>query len=159
MQSPENLLAGACAQLADTLSGPLPIALVDIYGRHSRLKTRPTLIEILKVLESTVDRLDTAYLVIDALDECSEPVRNVLLKRIEALPGNTSLLVTTRHVDDIVNRYREIPKIEIRATDIDLTNYITSRIVSSTRLTRTVRDHPALEQEICERVTSKADGM
>ncbi len=159
MQTPENLLAGVCVQLADTLSGPLSKTLVDIYGSHSRLQTRPTLIEILKVLESTVDRLDTAYLVIDALDECSEQVRNVLLTRIEALPGNTRLLVTTRHVDDIVNRYREIPKIEIRATEIDLTNYITSRIFSSTRLTRTVRDHPALEQEICERVTSKADGM
>ncbi|KAI4235910.1 MAG: hypothetical protein LQ349_002852 [Xanthoria aureola] len=159
MQTPENLLAGVCAQLAETLSGPLPIALVDIYRSHSRLDTRPTLIEILKVLESTVDRLDTAYLVIDALDECSEQVRNVLLTRIDSLAGNTRVLVTTRHVDDIVNRYREIPKIEIRATEIDLTNYITSRIVSSTRLTRTVRDHPALEQEICERVISKADGM
>ncbi|KAI4260459.1 MAG: hypothetical protein L6R42_004057, partial [Xanthoria sp. 1 TBL-2021] len=159
MQTPENLLAGACVQLANTLSGPLPRALVDIYEGHSRLKTRPTSTEVLKVLDSTVHEFDTVYLVIDALDECSEQVRDRFLTQMDALPVNTRRLVTTRHVDSIVNRYYDCPKIEIRATDVDLKNYITSRIASSNRLMRHVREDPVLERAICEKVTSKADGM
>lgn len=159
MQTPENLLAGACVQLANTLSGPLPRALVGIYEGHSRLKTRPTCTEVLEVLESTVHEFDTVYLVIDALDECSEQVRDRFLTQMDALPVNTRRLVTTRNVDSIVNRYYDCPRIKIRAPDVDLKKYITARIASSNRLMRHVREVPALERAICEGVISKADGM
>ncbi|KAL8853045.1 MAG: hypothetical protein Q9221_002075 [Calogaya cf. arnoldii] len=73
-QTPENLLAGACVQLANDLPRSLPAVLVDIYRSHSRLKTRPTLTEIIKILDDTVRDYDTVYMVIDALDKCSEQV-------------------------------------------------------------------------------------
>ncbi|KAL8644167.1 MAG: hypothetical protein Q9226_007903 [Calogaya cf. arnoldii] len=158
-QTTENLLAGVCVQLAKGLSGSLPTSLVDIHESHSRLKTRPTLTEILKVLDDIVHDLDAVYVVIDALDECPEQTRNTLLTRTEALPESTRLLMTTLYVDDIINRYRDCPKIEIRATDNDLAKYITSRIASNNRLTRLVRGQATLEHEICERVKWKADGM
>lgn len=158
-QTPENLLAAACVQLAYNLPGPLPTAMVNIYESNSRLKTRPTCTEGLRVLKDTVQSFGTVYLAIDALDECSEQVRDIFLTQMDALPENTRQLVTTRHVDGIVNRYHDCPNIEIRATDVDLKKYITARIASNNRLMRHVREVPALEPAICEGVTSKADGM
>ncbi|KAI4264197.1 MAG: hypothetical protein L6R42_000683 [Xanthoria sp. 1 TBL-2021] len=158
-QTPENLLAAACVQLAYNLPGPLPTAMVNIYESNSRLKTRPTCTEVLRVLKDTVQSFGTVYLAIDALDECSEQVRDMFLTQMDALPENTRQLVTTRHVDGIVNRYHDCPNIEIRATDVDLKKYITARIASNNRLMRHVREVPALEPAICEGVTSKADGM
>ncbi|KAL9036456.1 MAG: hypothetical protein Q9180_004290, partial [Flavoplaca navasiana] len=158
-QTPENLLAGACVQLAQQSSGPLPRALVDVHESHSKLRTRPNCAEVLKILDEVVHDFNTVYLVIDALDESSEQNRNTLLKQTKALSGNIRLLVTTRHVDDIVNRFRNCPRIEIRATDADLTKYISSRVSTENRLGRILRDHPPLENQLCKRVTAKADGM
>ncbi|KAL8841013.1 MAG: hypothetical protein Q9176_003585 [Flavoplaca citrina] len=159
MQTPENVLAGACVQLAQQSSGPLPKALVDIYESHSKLRTRPNCAEVLKILDEVVHDFNTVYLVIDALDESSEQNRNILLKQTKALSGKIRLLVTTRHVDDIVNRFRNCPRIDIRATDADLTKYISSRVSTENRLKRILRDHPPLGNQLCKRITAKADGM
>ncbi|KAL8884266.1 MAG: hypothetical protein Q9192_006886, partial [Flavoplaca navasiana] len=126
---------------------------------HSKLNTRPNCAEILKIFDEIVQDFNTVYLVIDALDEISETNQRILLKQAEALSGNTRLLVTTRHADNIVNRFRNCPKTEIRATDMDLTKYIFSRIAIENRLECMVRDDPSLENQLCERVTTKADGM
>ncbi|KAL9039167.1 MAG: hypothetical protein Q9180_002691 [Flavoplaca navasiana] len=159
MQTSENLLAGACVQLAQQSSGPLPKALVDVHESHSKFRTRPNCAEVLKILDEVVHDFNTVYLVIDALDESSEQDRNILLKQTKALSGNIRLLVTTRHVDDIVNRFRNCPRIEIRATDADLTKYISSRVSTEKRLGRILQDHPPLENQLCKLVTAKADGM
>ena len=159
MQTPENLFAGACVQLVQQSLGPLPKALVDVHESHSKLNTRPNCADILKVFDEIVQDFNTVYLVIDALDESSESNQRILLKQAEALSGNTRLLVTTRHADNIVNRFRNCPKIEIRATDMDLTKYVSSRIAFENRLECMVRDDPSLENRLCERVTTKADGM
>ena len=159
MQTPENLLAGAYFQLAQQSVGPLPKALVGVHESHSKLRTRPNCAEVLNIFDEVVRPFSTVYLVIDALDESSDQDRNILLKQIKSLSGNIRMLVTTRHVDDIVNRFRNCPRMEIRATDMDLTKYISSRIASYHRLECIVRDHPSLENEICERITAKADGM
>ncbi|KAL9629558.1 MAG: hypothetical protein Q9204_005200 [Flavoplaca sp. TL-2023a] len=159
MQTPENLFAGACVQLVQQSLGPLPKALVDVHESHSKLNTRPNCTEISKVFDEIVQDFNTVYLVIDALDESSETNRKILLKQAEALSGNTRLLVTTRHADNIVNRFRNCPKIEIRATNVDLTRYVSSRIATENRLESMVRTDPSLENQLCERVTTKADGM
>ncbi|KAL8890975.1 MAG: hypothetical protein Q9192_005801 [Flavoplaca navasiana] len=159
MQTSENLFAGACVQLVQQSLGPLPKALVDVHESHSKLNTRPNCADILKVFDEIVQNLNNVYLVIDALDESSEANQKILLKQAEALSGNTRLLVTTRHVDNIVNRFRNCPKIEIRATDMDLKNYVSSRIASKNRLESMVRDDPSLENHVCEQITTRAGGM
>lgn len=103
--------------------------------------------------------LDTVYLVIDALDECSEDVINVLLKYFKILPSNIRLLVTTRHNDEIIREFRHSSMVEIRASPSDLRRFIISSIASNRRLADYVRNHASLEQEISERVVTKANGM
>ncbi|KAI4120703.1 MAG: hypothetical protein LQ338_006827 [Usnochroma carphineum] len=158
-QSPKNLLAGCCAQLVQHSQKPLSEVLNDVYNTHNSRRTRPEWEDIARVFNDSITNLDTVYLVVDALDECSEDARKVLLKYFKALPANTRLLVTTRHVDEITREFRDSPKVEIHAHSSDLKKYITSRIASNRRLEGYVRNDSSLEPYICDRVTAKADGM
>ncbi|KAL8670031.1 MAG: hypothetical protein Q9168_005406 [Polycauliona sp. 1 TL-2023] len=158
-QTFENLLAGACAQLAYDMSGPLPVALTTSYESHSEKKTKPVYKEIVAILEEVVCCIDTGYIVVDAMDECSEEIRNDVLTTFEALPDKIRLLITTRHVDDLIHRYRNCPRIEIRATDSDLKKYIETRIENNKNLARYVLKKPSLRYDIYEGVAFKANGM
>ena len=155
-QSPENLLAACCAQLAPQI---LPETMIDLHRKHSDKKTRPSKQEIFKAFESYLTQLRTTYLVVDAMDECSEDVRNTLMKFFRTLPGQIRLLVTTRHIDEILLQFRNSPRVEIRANPIDLKKYVASRIERNRRLESHVRDRASLLQDICDKVTTKADGM
>ncbi|KAL8758457.1 MAG: hypothetical protein Q9199_001475 [Rusavskia elegans] len=155
-QSPENLLAACCAQLAPQT---LPETLVNLYRTHSAENTRPNWQEIFKAFESCITQSRTTYLIVDALDECSEYVRNALMVFFKTLPNPIRLLVTTRHMDEILREFRAFPMVEIRASPRDLRKYIASRIESNRRLAGHVRDQAFLAQDICDRVTTKADGI
>ncbi|KAL9034085.1 MAG: hypothetical protein Q9180_005600, partial [Flavoplaca navasiana] len=154
-QTPENLLAGCSAQL---VQHTLPDLLVESHRMHSARKTRPTWKEMIQIFEDIVTELDIAYLIVDALDECSEDVRDLLLTFFETLPSNTRLMVTTRYIDEIMYGFRTSLKLEIRASVGDLEKYVASRIRSNRRLSGYVRSNGPLKQDICERVASKAEG-
>ncbi|KAL8854084.1 MAG: hypothetical protein Q9221_001207, partial [Calogaya cf. arnoldii] len=155
-QTPENLLAGFSVQL---VRQTLPESLVKFHRMHSAQKTRPTWKEMIQIFEDIVTELDIAYLIVDALDECSEDVRDLLLTFFETLPSNIRLMVTTRHNDEITYGFRTSPMIEIRASVGDLKKYVASRVRSNRRLSGYVRSNVSLEQDICDTVASKADGM
>lgn len=80
-QNPQNLLAGACAQLVHDLTEMLPEPLTGLYESHDHLGTRPGWIEVYQLFEGIVKHLDVVFLVIDALDEGSEGVRRVLVPK------------------------------------------------------------------------------
>ena len=155
-QTPENLLAACCAQWAPQT---LPDVFDNLYSTHNAAKTRPRWQEIYKVFEGCITELRTTYLIIDALDECSQESRTALLELFKILPSNVSLMVLTRHIDEIVQEFRAFPMVEIRASLGDLKKYTTSRIKSNRRLWGHVRDDASLQQTISDRVASKADGM
>ena len=155
-QSSENLLAACCAQLApQTLSETI----IDMHRTHSAKNTRPNRQEIFGAFESCITQLRTAYLVVDAMDECTEEVRNTLMKYFRTLPEQIRLLVTTRHIDEILLNFRDSPRVEIRANPDDLKKYVASRIEDNRRLKSYVRDRASLLQDICDKVATKADGM
>ena len=114
---------------------------------------------MIQLSEDIVTELDIAYLIVDALDECSEDVRDILLTFFETLPSNTRLMVTTRHVNEITYGFRTSPMIEIRASVSDLRKYVASRIRRNRRLSSYVRSDGPLKQDIYDRVASKAEGM
>lgn len=158
-QSPVNLLAGYCVQLIQQVQKPLGVVLADVYKKHNSGKTRPVWEDIVRIFEGTTQSLDAVYLVVDALDECSEHARKLLLEYFKVIPANTRLLVTTRHIDEVTREFRDSLKVEIRADPSDLEKYITSRIADNRRLGGYVRDDSSLQPYICDKVTTMADGM
>lgn len=154
LQSPENLLAGCCAQLCQRR---LPETLTSLHRIHQVQKTRPGWKEIAGIFEDLIRSHETVYMVVDALDECSENVRNILLARFKSLSSNVRLLVTSRHIGEITQHFDAFR--EIRASPSDLGKYILSRISDDPRLAGYVRNHTSLRQDICDGIVSKADSM
>ncbi|KAL8669376.1 MAG: hypothetical protein Q9168_006037 [Polycauliona sp. 1 TL-2023] len=159
MQTSLTLLAGACAQLIQDSMQPLPDALKYLHNRHEPSGTRPSSEEIRRVFDDVVRSCNNIYIVVDAVDECSEEVRNTLVPALKALPDNVRILITTRPIHEITHLFPSSPKLEIRATDTDLTKYISSRIANNSRLARHVHGHLTLEHDICTLIKAKADGM
>ncbi|KAL8994017.1 MAG: hypothetical protein Q9188_007184 [Gyalolechia gomerana] len=158
-QSPENLLAGCCVQLIQPSRNPFPEVFTDVYRKHDSGRTRPVWEDIVRIFEDSIKNLDTVYLVVDALDECSEDARKKLLDYFKSLPANIKLLVTTRHIAQITREFYDSPKVEIRADPIDLRKYITTRIAGNRKLEGYVLDDTSLKTHIRDKVTTKADKM
>ncbi|KAL8896861.1 MAG: hypothetical protein Q9192_002870 [Flavoplaca navasiana] len=158
-QKPENLLAACCVQLIQPSRNSLREVLTDVYRKHDFGKTKPVWEDVVRVFEDSTKDLDTIYLVVDALDECSDDTRQILLNYFKVLPANTRLLVTTRHIDEITREFFDSPKVEIRADPCDLKKYVASRIAGNRRLEGYVRDASSLKAHIYDKVIAKADGM
>ncbi|KAL8708822.1 MAG: hypothetical protein Q9220_006383 [cf. Caloplaca sp. 1 TL-2023] len=154
----EDLLAALCVQLMQHL-GHLPQQLIDLHHTCSSVGARPTIQDILAIFKDIISLLDKAYVVLDALDESSEIVRRLLLQNLKKSGSQVRLLITTRHVDEIIREFPNSARTEIRASCNDLERYISSRIASNNRLARFVQQPSALAQNICKSVISSADGM
>ena len=105
-----NLLAGCCVQLIQQVRKPLGDVLAEVYTKHDSGKTKPVWKDIVRIFEDSTQNLDAVYLVVDALDECSEHARRLLLEYFKVLPANTRLLVTTRHIDEVICEFCDSPK-------------------------------------------------
>ena len=83
-----------------------------------------------------------------------------LLAEIKKLPPNLHLLCTSRFLADIEGQLGiRYPRVEIRAQDLDIKKYVSSRIEEVGRLKRYIQSFPDLKESVIEAVTSKADGM
>lgn len=118
MQNPSNLLSGLCRQLIIN-DQPFPETLANLYRAHQERKTRPVLKEVMDVFDEVLKSLKATYLIVDALDECSSEVRDILVQELKATQPMTSLLVTTRPIDSITRKFSENVTIDIRASDSD----------------------------------------
>ncbi|KAF7974428.1 hypothetical protein HWV62_12148 [Athelia sp. TMB] len=130
----ESLIRSLIMQFSDRLDGIHP-ALADLYdledkGRHQPLisSLEDTLLEIIKTFTS-------AYIIIDALDECAE--QRKLLTWIQYITSQTSsnlhLLVTSRLEPDIKNCLCALSTIEEMAVadkqaSSDIRHYINARL-------------------------------
>lgn len=158
MQNPVNILGGLCVQLIDK-SGSFPEILADLYKAHKEKKTRPGLKDVMNVFQDVLKFFKTAYLIVDALDECSPGVRDIVVQELKAIQYTTSLIVTTRPIDSIIREFSQDVSIEIRASHGDLDKYITSTIASSSKLSSLLRGQAMLANEISNKVIAKANGM
>ncbi|KAL8972865.1 MAG: hypothetical protein Q9197_002595 [Variospora fuerteventurae] len=158
VQSPENLLGSLCIQALHQ-DVPIPTVLQELYKSHKAKQTRPTLEDINRVFVEIGKLFDDLYLVVDALDECSSDARSFLTQKLKSLSSNSRLLVTTRPIDDITQKFTSGRVIQIRASDGDLEKYINAKLQSSSRLSTLLQGQHTLEKEISDGIIAKANGM
>ncbi|KAJ7600126.1 hypothetical protein C8J56DRAFT_767021, partial [Mycena floridula] len=140
--------------------------LLSLYRTHSSCKTMPTFLELMDALRTELQSYTRAYLIVDALDECSDEARNLFLSK-EAAAGLRSfadklqLLMTSRNMPSISHalKARGESIIHIEAHVEDLQTYIRGCLVGVQRLNRLVKDKGSLQEQIIEVVISKAAGM
>lgn len=159
-QSVQNLVTSLLKQLVqgDSLAYE---NVKSLYRRHNDCGTRPTLNEFLSVLDLEFERFWKVFIVIDALDECSEVdgTRCRLLAALGTLKATVNLLVTSRNLASIAENFRETKHPDICASDIDVSRYIQNRIPREPRLARHVRAYPTLQEEIVKKILENVRGM
>ncbi|KAF8458797.1 hypothetical protein BDZ91DRAFT_742707 [Kalaharituber pfeilii] len=173
-------------QHAHELIATLIYQLAKISCTHSFKRARsavngltnkfPTLLEDLKnaqnshsmeALQQVLCNVSTdfshIYIVIDAFDECRYGnyllpcMRNFVLN---AKGSNVSLLITSREIG-IQDSLKDCAhaRLVIRATDHDVTTFVTKQIGRRHRLSSLCSNCPQLLSELVDGVTSKAHGM
>ena len=158
IQSPENLLASLCMQSLDEYV-PMPETLVRVHGRHYHEGTRPTLSEIRDVFFEASKSVDDLYLVVDALDECLDQTRSIVIRELRHWLSDCKVLVTTRPIEDITREFATGSLVHIHAHDDDLKRYIQSRMTTSSRLSALLQGRPDLQQNILDGTIKRANRM
>jgi len=83
-----------------------PSYMDELYDSHSndkRAPTPPTLTESMQMLIFQIARFTTSYIVIDALDECSEKSYTVLCDQLQRLPQKARVILTSRGIPKMEN--------------------------------------------------------
>ncbi|KAG8531312.1 uncharacterized protein KY384_002940 [Bacidia gigantensis] len=131
----------------------------EMCHQHRSRNTRPRLKELWLCLEAVSTVFTRVYLVIDALDECSEDTRRDLTKMIRELPPIYFTLVTSRPIDMIQEETKASAKIIIKAQADDLAQYMKHKIRQSSILERSVSADPKLEERIINALLAEAHGI
>jgi hypothetical protein len=158
-QTAANLIASLLRQLVQR-SSVISDEIMKLYDCHIMNGTRPTLGEWSTLLESDVRLRSKVFIVIDALDECSDSddTRDSFLAEVRKLP-NIYLLVTSRHISTIEHALEKAVRVEVQAADGDVRKYLEGRIEKNGRLLGHVKADPTLQEAIINTIVEKAKGM
>jgi hypothetical protein len=141
----------------------LPTRLANIFKMHNKGITRPRLDEVKECLIEVSGMFSEVFIIVDALDEYDEGdgVRDVLggeLLWLASLP-QSHVMVTSRWLNSIKSLFPDCIRIEIRASDQDVTRYLEKRMDASVRLQRLLKDHATLKTEIINTLVDTSQGM
>ena len=159
-QTAQNMIGSLLKQVVRHKT-TLPDDVHSLYKKHSQKKTHAKLDELTRLLIQEVKTYTFVFVVIDALDECPErgDTRGRLLAEIQKLPKNARILITSRYSPKIEVNFKNVPHIDIRATDEDIKRYIEARIEKERPLARHVRSNPALAEDVIKTVVGSCQGM
>jgi hypothetical protein len=159
-QTIPNLMSSILHQLAVSapeISEDLMYRLIE----YRQKQIRPSMEATLDALRTIVSTYQTVYVVIDALDECSESngERSELVGHLREMPSNLKILCTSRELPDIEKLFSESGKVYIHAQETDVEKYLKGQIEKSMRLRNHVRADPSLLQHIVNTIVNRVDGM
>jgi len=159
-QTPVNLLAGIWRQLIPP-NGVFSSNVNLTYRTHQDRGTSLELTEISDLLREEVMQLSRVFVIVDALDECSDQhgSRSMLLRELRRLLPKASIMVSSRPLDDIRSQFSDCHHLKIEASDGDVEQYIQHRITREGRLSRHVARDPGLEATIIRKVSSRTKHM
>ncbi|KAF7378485.1 Ankyrin repeat domain containing protein [Mycena sanguinolenta] len=156
-QSPTNLLAALWHQLA--CERPVSSRVHEIYKKHYPRGMRPSRTEVDCVLGSVISEYKRVFIIVDALDEYPEELRNTLLHDLWNLGPAVRLMLTSRPHISIDHIILNIESLEIRANEEDIRKYLEGQIRDSPRLSRHIQKSPALRELIEDKIVKRSDGM
>ncbi|KAJ7576066.1 hypothetical protein C8J56DRAFT_800653, partial [Mycena floridula] len=163
-QTPAQLLGNILKQLVQQHPS-ISDHLVTLHKTCLSQGADPSIAELFLALQTEVLLYSQVYIVVDALDECSETNQSRALffpscaQGLWSLPDHVHLLLTSRDILTISQEVHSAQKPCIEARNEDLETYITGRITTNVKLKKLVKDDMTLLAEIIDQVTSKAGGM
>ncbi|KAK2812205.1 hypothetical protein FQN50_001563 [Emmonsiellopsis sp. PD_5] len=159
-QTAADLLAGLLKQLVQQRQ-VVPKALEDLHQTHSRRGTRPSLEELSEALFSVIIEYSKVFIIIDALDECSNinKDRDYLVEKLFELQrrADLSFFATSRFVPDIERIFHgRGTRMDIRAHDEDVQKYLKGHM---SLFPSFVSRNSALQEDIQAMSITSLDGM
>ncbi|KAI7771477.1 hypothetical protein LZL87_010917 [Fusarium oxysporum] len=158
-QKIDNLLASVLKQLTQCRSS-LPDSAKNLYDRHKTKRTRPSVDEILGLLQSVAAMHSRVFIIVDALDEClaSDGCRTRFLSELFNLQirHGINIFATSRFIPEIMDRFETSLSIEIRASPDDVARYLKGHIE---QLPSFVQHDRQLQEEITTGISDAVDGM
>lgn len=156
---PEDLLGSILADIARPAWSAVSPKLIEIYKEHRARNSRPSFDDISQLLLSESNHFSKLFVVIDAIDECSNSkTLTKLLKELSSLRPILRLMVTGRWNVRIDSVYPEHTPLSIKANEEDIRIYLDSRINEAEKL-KSYLDDDLNETVIKDRIVKKADGM
>ncbi|KAH7187151.1 hypothetical protein DER44DRAFT_816595 [Fusarium oxysporum] len=154
-----DLLASVLKQLTQCRSS-LPDSVKSLYDWHKTKRTRPSVDEILGLLQSVAAMHSRVFIIVDALDEClaSDGCRTRFLSELFNLQTRhgTNIFATSRFIPEIMDRFETSLSIEIRASPDDVARYLEGHIE---QLPSFVQHDRQLQEEITAGISEAVDGM
>ncbi|KAL8669952.1 MAG: hypothetical protein Q9168_005486 [Polycauliona sp. 1 TL-2023] len=165
VQTAENIVGSIVKQLAEAYPKRISPFLKDLYEARSRTHERPLLADLTLLLGSVLlPCFRTNYIVVDALDECDDEVKDSLINRFDDLQKicNLKLLFTLR--PGTITGLHVLNKtgfVDIRARDKDIGEYIDYRIASQSerRSFASFKNKPELRALAVGAITRSSQGM
>ena len=158
-QTPINLVGSLLKQLAEQ-QNPISGSLQNYYDRHKRSNTNPDPELAFEVLKAECDSWSGIYIIIDALDECSEKdaTRQIVVKGLLSLQGSKriNILVTSRPIPSILCNFEVWERLEIRADSEDIHRYLLGQMDQFSKRILAEKD---LQAKIISGIVDAADGM
>jgi ankyrin repeat domain-containing protein 50 len=133
----------------------------DLLKDLKSKQRHPSIGDLMILLKNEVKTYSGVFIVIDALDECSDVVRKDLMSKIQSLTF-VKILVTSRPIDTIGHDVGADCRLDIFAKDSDIKCYLEGQLSSShgAMMRRLItRSSSIREKDIITKVTMKAQGM
>jgi hypothetical protein len=166
-QTPVNLIADIVQQLASQLiekgNPTMEDKITNLYHEYHNVNnnSRPSLEEYFSLFRDVMCCFSKILLVVDALDErANDECGDKLLSELRRLQQPKICLLVTSRSPPTFEFSREFDsQLEVRASDEDLSNYITERIHSYKIFSRYTARDPKFEENVKMAIIKKASGM
>ncbi|KAJ7603453.1 ankyrin repeat-containing domain protein [Mycena polygramma] len=156
-QLPENMLRSIIMQLSE--QSPEPYSVLEQQFKSCHGQIFPPYDDLLAMLDAILSQFTGAYIVLDALDECSEP--DELVEFISTLRGWTSpvhLLVASQprtiFVDSAAFEGASVVNLEPDITHADILRFVASELKLNSRL-----KHIKKAKDAAPKIVDKSNGM
>jgi hypothetical protein len=158
-QKLEDLFASLLKQFVQEQPS-IPDRVKTLYNRHKDKQTRPSLDEILGVLQFVAAAYSRIFLIVDALDECqiSDGYRQKFLSGLFDLQEKcgANIFATSRPILSIEKEFEGNTMLEIRASEEDVRRYLEGHMF---RLPGFVVRSLELQEEIKTKIVKAVNGM
>jgi hypothetical protein len=157
---PEDFLGSLLADITRRAWNTVSPKLIELYKKHRGENSRPSFDDVSQLLLSESNQFSKLFIVIDAVDECSDAKILVkLLKELAKLQPILRLLVTGRpNIRTVEAVYPDCTLLRIKANEEDLRIYLDGRINDAETL-KSYFDEDLNETVVKDRIIQKADGM
>lgn len=156
-QTTDGLLTALLRQFSRE-NCPLPDPVSSLHRVFMETKENPTRDQLIEALIAVAKTYDQTFVIIDALDECSEQTSREILSSMRRLQKESAinLLVTSRPVPQIEGLFRGDLWLPIQAHESDVEIYLQSRLQG---LPDWVREDETLQRRIQKSISKAINGM